>query len=53
MQTALGQAFGLLDGIGTLMSGENVSVRISLTIDGQFEKSLSFLLNYLFEANRR
>ena len=52
MQTALGQAFGQLDGIGTLIRGENVPVGISLTNDGQFEKSFSSLLNYLLEGTR-
>ncbi len=36
-QTALGQAFSLLDGIGTLVNGKTVTVKINLTNDGQFE----------------
>ena len=36
-QTALGQAFSLLGGIGTLVNGKTVTVKINLTNDGQFE----------------
>lgn len=36
-QTALAQAFSLLGGIGTLVSGKTVTVKINLTNDGQFE----------------
>jgi len=37
VQTALGQAFELLGGIGTLVNGKTVAVKINLTNDGQFE----------------
>lgn len=37
VQTALAQAFSLLGGIGTLVDGKTVTVKINLTNDGQFE----------------
>lgn len=37
VQTALGQAFSLLGGIGTLVNGKTVTVKINLTNDGRFE----------------
>jgi len=37
VQTALAQAFDLLGGIGPLVNGKTVAVKINLTNDGQFE----------------
>ena len=37
VQTALGRAFSLLGGIGTLVNGKTVTVKINLTNDGRFE----------------
>jgi uncharacterized protein (DUF362 family) len=37
VQTALAEAFSLLGGIGSLVNGKTVAVKINLTNDGQFE----------------
>ncbi len=37
VQSALAQAFSLLGGIGSLVNGKTVAVKINLTNDGQFE----------------
>lgn len=37
LQPAMAQAFSLLGGIGTLVNGKTVTVKINLTNDGQFE----------------
>ncbi len=51
LQPAMAQAFSLLGGIGSLVNGKVVTVKINLTNDGQFEKQFGLPPGESFISN--
>ncbi len=51
LQPAMAQAFSLLGGIGSLVNGKTVTVKINLTNDGQFEEQFGLPPGESFISN--